>query len=948
MRFHFSFLIELLLLVLPLRVSAADVAYEEHLLYTQGQLPVSAIHSIYRDREGYLWYGTVNGLCRDDGYNLQVFRPDFLQAQDKVVGAMVEDNDMHLWLGADNGLFWLDKRNYSITPLCPEHWEGERISNILPATGNRFWLRGRDYVALVDSLGQPIHKYFRKDAEGQRVSISAIAEMDGQIYVSFYDHTFARLEESSGEWVYFDSPEPQDEIAYICNDRRQGGLWFLYSRGSIYHGFPQGEGFHFQYFEADEKSEYYSYGLVQSPYNGVLWAMNSFGLRGYMPQDDLKLHTVYSSMTETPSYHMLANTLSDSLFTFVAAFDRPSYMLKPQTSSFTHIPLPEVTERLSFAPTVMALAEDEDGWMWFFQERTGLCLIHPETHRVVLWKDCPQARTFGLNKGRIITPSTRGFWVNHDDRMVVYRVEREGASMKVLAELDLREQSQPGEIVSLLFEDSNRRLWIGTNMGLYVYQANPLMPLAKYPKLGYVSDIVEDKQGHLWIATLEGLLCEFRDHEQWDTKLNVEPLSALSFMNDGLLWIGTQAGHIFKYNVRTGEIEDNSEACGMNGDRVNQLVPDSYGHLWIETNQRIIEYNPRNKASHIYSTEDAEIPMGRFLPTAVMTDRQGRVCFGGIPGIICFEPNNQLDSESQPVMTYITDVSVMKRSLLFDDCQLGPDNVVELKSDDRDLEIFFSSLDHYNVRQVRYAYRLIGVDKDWKYTVGGENSAFYNQLAKGNYIFEVKATDGNGLWSEHVAQLKIHRLPAFYESTIAYVCYAILFVAALLGLILGVHRRDKKQNEQMWSDSQEMLQMRNYLRDEKPASNLGEDRLPESEYRQLDQAFVQKLDQAIQKHLSESDFGVEELASAVNVSKSTLSRKLKSITGQSPLDYIRQKKMRQACLWLQDKDRNVTEIAIALGYSDRKYFTSCFKKEFGQTPTDYRREKYGFRADEEN
>ena len=63
--------------------------------------------------------------------------------------------------------------------------------------------------------------------------------------------------------------------------------------------------------------------------------------------------------------------------------------------------------------------------------------------------------------------------------------------------------------------------------------------------------------------------------------------------------------------------------------------------------------------------------------------------------------------------------------------------------------------------------------------------------------------------------------------------------------------------------------------------------------------------------------------------------------------FIRIQKMRQAQLWLQDKDRNVTEIAISLGYSDRKYFTSCFKKEFGMTPTDYRKEVLGTKIEDE-
>ena len=111
--------------------------------------------------------------------------------------------------------------------------------------------------------------------------------------------------------------------------------------------------------------------------------------------------------------------------------------------------------------------------------------------------------------------------------------------------------------------------------------------------------------------------------------------------------------------------------------------------------------------------------------------------------------------------------------------------------------------------------------------------------------------------------------------------------------------------------------------------------------------FITRFKEVVEARLEDSDVGVEELAAAVNVSKSTLSRKLKSVSGKSPLDFIRIQKMRQAQLWLQDKDRNVTEIAISLGYSDRKYFTSCFKKEFGMTPTDYRKEVLGTKIEGE-
>lgn len=74
----------------------------------------------------------------------------------------------------------------------------------------------------------------------------------------------------------------------------------------------------------------------------------------------------------------------------------------------------------------------------------------------------------------------------------------------------------------------------------------------------------------------------------------------------------------------------------------------------------------------------------------------------------------------------------------------------------------------------------------------------------------------------------------------------------------------------------------------------------------------------------------------MNMSRSTLTRKLKAITGKTPLDFIRHLKMEKACQLLNDRNKTISEVALMLGYYDRKYFTICFKEEFGITPSEYR------------
>ena len=133
----------------------------------------------------------------------------------------------------------------------------------------------------------------------------------------------------------------------------------------------------------------------------------------------------------------------------------------------------------------------------------------------------------------------------------------------------------------------------------------------------------------------------------------------------------------------------------------------------------------------------------------------------------------------------------------------------------------------------------------------------------------------------------------------------------------------------MWSDSQEMIKMKHYLNCE---VNLNED-----EYIQMDKLLLDKAIKIVEEYLTDPEFDVNLLASSMNMSRSTLSRKLKTITGRTPLDFIRNIKMKHACHMLTDKDRNITDVAISLGYLNRKYFTSCFKEEFGITPSEYQK-----------
>lgn len=112
-------------------------------------------------------------------------------------------------------------------------------------------------------------------------------------------------------------------------------------------------------------------------------------------------------------------------------------------------------------------------------------------------------------------------------------------------------------------------------------------------------------------------------------------------------------------------------------------------------------------------------------------------------------------------------------------------------------------------------------------------------------------------------------------------------------------------------------------------------RLAELEYSSNDTQFLQDMADCIHTHLAEEGFDLEQLSGHLNVSKSTLHRKVKAMTGLTPLEFIRNIRLKYACEMLSRRDRNISEIAYATGFSSPKYFTKCFKEEFGLTPREY-------------
>lgn len=907
---------------------------------TISQLPVNAIHRVFQDSEGYMWYGTVNGLCRDDGYHVKVFRSDIETPElleDNLVECIAEDQAGRIWFGTDKGAYILDKSDYSVRPVDKERLKDVAVMHLYATGDGCMWVGYHAVLAKYDMDGKLVKEYPVRNKAGA-TSISGFCESrEHDILISVWNDCIYRLDKDKDEFVPYPGKMRRRNATQIIQDKDHDYFWVAtWGDGVVRFDPAAPEDSMYVYsrmpVNALKRQDGTVFSLTQDDKLGYIWILTGRDMLVFEPQEDGTLEQIFTYQHILPANSMMAEVLKGKGCLWVSAFDRYSFIVHLMDNMTKDYALPALRDRVSNTPAVMALCDDGDGMMWLMQERTGLVLYDLKKDRLAVYSDFRELETAPLNAGREMAKAHvhTGVWIAKDQSRMVTNVSRRGMEMQLEDKVDLEGKVDQTVFITKLYEDTRGKLWIGMSKGLCMYDIRERKIKKIYSQVGHVTGIVENRDGLMWICTNDNGLYQSTPEGElrfFDWKKN---FSCLSVAPDGILWLGTGKGDIYAYEPSENELLCYNEACGMNGDQVNQVVADAFNHIWIGTNQKLIEFNPRNGSFRTYLTTDGAILLHRFLPTAVCQAEDGNIYFGGIPGICMVTPSNSLERKAGAVTTRITDIKLRGESLVFGNKKnKNSMSYIELQPDDQNLEISFSSLNHRYASKIRYAYRLKGVDQDWVYVEGGENSAFYNHLNKGDYTFLVKATDENGLWSKEITRLTIRRLPAFYETWWAYSFYVLLALGlAGYGLYLYLKRIERKNNE-MWADSKEMMKMRTYLD--------SEINLPEPEFMQLDKLLLEKAVKAVEDNLTEPAFDVTALADAMNMSRSTLTRKLKAITGRTPLDFIRNIKMKHARRMLEDKDRSVTEVAATLGYFNRKYFTTCFKEEFGMTPSEFQK-----------
>lgn len=940
-----------LLLVCHAVMAGAQPSVSLRTIPLLNELPVKAIHRIFQDSEGYMWYGTFDGLCRYDGYSIKVFRSDLFHPgllASNYITYIVEDHDKKLWFGTLKGAYILDKRTYTISPVKLPKVADRNVFTMSVTTDGSIWISVSGMLLKYRSDGTLLATYPTVYNHVPRCVYFVYNDRQGRLLMSMTGGGLYIFDRRTNRFLPYCRDNRYMDIERIIYDDTHRCYWLgTWGQGIVRFtpdcspsqpvyvqqplpkdvtGKPVGNLFH----------------IVQDDVLHRLWVTADRDLFVFEELPDGTLRQMDTSAFLPQENKMLYEIYKDRASAlWVSAFDMESFIIDIRQQAVRFYPFAPLRKAIRANPAITAMCIDNTGWFWVNQDRHGLYLFNDSRQELTFYRDSPLAADYPLGQLIVIVPSKirqGSIWAATYGSRVV-GVSHTGRQMQGTDRFDLKTVSRdPGFVSSLL--EAGKSLFIGTTHGLFVYQTQTEELRKLTDGLGNVTGITQTGDGKIYIVVQQKGLYTVDGNKVKLVMACRKKFSTLVTTSDGQLWMGTEEGEVLSYSVAKRKLTDYSRICGMNGDIINNLVVDNYNHVWIGTNQEVKEFNPRNGAFLNYHTGRENFHPSRFFSNTGHFYSDGRVYFGGVGGVISIAASQQLESIPENVKTRITDIKVDGKSLLDrNDGGFLSDGTIRLQPDEQDLEIEFSSLDYLHQDQIRYAYCLEGGDKRWVFTENGKNSVTYKNLAKGRYVFKVKATDRNGLLSNEVTTLVIRRLPAWYETWYAYTFYALV-AAGIIYMVIRLYKDDiRRKNNRRLIEKMTFLERRADLsKDGRVGKADDSDLFLPKGYTSMDEQLIKNAIAYIGEHLSDPHLGVNALSEHLHLSRSTLTRKVKAITGQTPLDFIRSIKMQNACKMLENPTITIAEIVVALGYSDRKYFTESFKEVYGVTPTEYHRQ----------
>lgn len=755
-------------------------------------LSSSRIKSIVKDSYGFMWFATTNGLNRYDGSTIrQLSCYDYdLNLGNDNINALYEDENKNLWVGTDRGIYVYnqakDKFSFVSTQdkqrtAYPDNWvqtiTGDGKGNVwalLPDQGVFRFNKGKVSNYTIISNGNFKEKFVS----------NILIDRNGNVWVSAKGEGLYKFNKGKERFEQADKLLHGIDIVSMC-EAPDGSLILSNNVGVIY-----------RYNIKQKKLSRIAFSMSGKVYLNALmcfgndiWVGTQTGL--YILNDTETLVRENPINKQSLSANAVSCLYKDNNggAWIGTIFGGVNYMAHNQFGFKVYGLGTNLSSR-----RIRGMAMADNGNIWIGTEDAGLNVLNTVTESISNVKNLSGNYNIILTLEHSGNNIYAGFFLGGMDM-----IDSSGKVSRFFSNYAGSDNS-----VYSYIKDRHGNEWIGLGYALYRRKAgNKEFEHVKDTGFDWIFSLFEARDGTIWIGTMGSGLWKYNPKtgkyksyiydERKPNGLRSNCISSIMQDSRGDIWLSTDRGGISKYNPSTDNFTSYGINEGLPDNTSYKILEDNKGYLWFGTNQGLVKYKPTNPVSiDVFTVKDG-LPGNQFSYNSAVKSPSGEFYFGGIQGIIRFNPDLEKQQRT-PSPIYFTQLSVLNKDVnVSTDDKVLTENIIFAKEISLPYNKATFTLNvaspHYGVvGSDKYEYRLLPANKDWLPIKAGQ-IAFTN-LAPGTYTLQVKVTNNGKVQSK---EIKIHISPPWYRSTLAYLIYVLIVIGVIYTWVKWYHRRKTKQ-----------------------------------------------------------------------------------------------------------------------------------------------------------
>ena len=790
--------------IIPLVLPAASTDFWFRHFSVEDGLSSNSVRAIMQDKYGFMWLGTDDGLNRYDGTTIKVYNLN-PQGSNDYISSLYDTTD-NIWVGTEDGVYIFDYETESFELFKVLTPQGDSIkSNV------NHIAEDRDGNLWFSTVGQGIFKYNIskhylehyefKNANGLMASVLVDSENQIWAVTNWGSPTVSKLNKVENKFEPFPityEAGQYDSNSLVMLEDSEHALWL----GTWECGLQKIDrytGKATTYLHPSEgKGATHIHSLVEYAPHQLLIGSDD----GLLLFNTLTCEHQLFTEDETNPYSL------SNRFVYPIVKDREGGIwvgtyyggvnyLSPNTGQFECFAHSRFYNSVN-GTVIGRFCEDSSGYIWIASDDGGLSRFSPKDKQFTHYMPDEHRNSLSYHNVHALCMDDGDLWIGTytggvnvlNTKTGVFRVyTTRGGDLTTL----------DGTSSYAIFRDREKRIWVTSMAGINLYNREEDNFIRVKDLESLTIDIDQDADGNIWFATQgKGLFKYNPDKKTWKNYVysNVpgalvnDQVNCVLIDGNGNMWVGTMNG-LCKYNAE----EDRFEAIPLDipSRNICGIIEDQHV-LWLTTTKGLVRYAP-GESCQVFTRSDG-LQSEQFLPNAALKASDGKIYVGSVNGFNAFYPYQIKTNKVLPPVV-ITGLEIFNKEIRIGDKKLPKalNRMAELDLSYKDhvFSLLYASLSYCTPEKNQYAYKLEGFDKDWNY-VGSQNKTTYTNLPAGTYVFKVKATNNDGIWSNREASLKITIHPPFYWSTASKILYFIWVCIALTFFIRFLLKRTEKKH----------------------------------------------------------------------------------------------------------------------------------------------------------